>query len=70
MPVRLLTRAHTAAGTKPHAEKLAQVHRLLKEGITSLNADDKCAPGFPLAQLWLISNTCTVPCLCRRFVKA
>lgn len=29
------------AGSKSHAEKLAQVHRLLKEGVTSLNADDK-----------------------------
>jgi hypothetical protein len=36
--------APPAAGTRPHAEKLAQVHRLLKEGVTSLNADDKCAP--------------------------
>lgn len=33
------------AGSKPHTEKLAQVHRLLKEGVTSLNADDKCALG-------------------------
>jgi hypothetical protein len=36
-----LNHRYLNAGSKPHTEKLAQVHRLLKEGVTSLNADDK-----------------------------
>ena len=53
----LIVLAFSHAGSKPHTEKLAQVHRLLKEGVTSLNADDKCAPAVSLTLLYLCHAT-------------